>query len=131
VEDVLALKQAGFDYFFNSSKWWDFREPWALEQQERFRGIAPSISFPETHDTTRLMADSGGDEQVQRQRYAFAAAFSAGVMMPIGYEFGFRTQVGTSWKRGRCRPRASHRLRRVPARAGRLARRPRALPRAA
>jgi starch synthase (maltosyl-transferring) len=27
---------------------------------------------------------------VQRQRYAFAASFSAGLMMPIGYEFGFR-----------------------------------------
>jgi starch synthase (maltosyl-transferring) len=30
---------------------------------------------------------------VQRQQYAFAAAFSAGVMMPVGYEFGFRRQV--------------------------------------
>ena len=93
VEDVLALREAGFDYFFNSSKWWDFREPWALEQHERFGRIAPSVSFPETHDTTRLAADTEGSEAVQRQRYAFAAAFSAGVMIPIGYEFGFRTQV--------------------------------------
>jgi starch synthase (maltosyl-transferring) len=93
VADVLALRQAGFDYIFNSSKWWDFREPWALEQQETFRGIAPSISFPETHDTTRLAADSGGDERVSRQRYAFAAAFSAGLMLPIGFEYGFRRQV--------------------------------------
>jgi starch synthase (maltosyl-transferring) len=91
--DVRALKQAGFDYFFNSSKWWDFRESWALEQHEEFRHIAPSIAFPETHDTARLAAETGGSEPVQRQRYAFAAAFSAGVMMPIGYEFGFRTQV--------------------------------------
>ncbi|HEX6038264.1 MAG TPA: hypothetical protein VFZ20_09505, partial [Longimicrobium sp.] len=47
----------------------------------------------------------GGNEAVQRQRYAFAAAFSAGVMMPIGYEFGFRRQVNvvstmpTDWER--------------------------------
>lgn len=92
-EQVLALREAGFDYIFNSSKWWDFRAPWALEQQVRFRGIAPSIAFPESHDTTRLAADSGGREAVQRQRYAFAAAFSAGVMMTLGYEYGFRRPV--------------------------------------
>jgi starch synthase (maltosyl-transferring) len=92
-EDIRALKHAGFNYFFNSSKWWDFREKWALEQHEEFRHIAPSISFPETHDTPRLAAESGGSERVQRQRYAFAAAFSAGVMMPIGYEYGFQKQV--------------------------------------
>jgi starch synthase (maltosyl-transferring) len=93
VEEVLALREAGFDYFFNSSKWWNFRDEWALEQHERYGAVAPSISFPETHDTPRLAGESGGDEAVQRQRYAFAAAFSAGVMMPIGYEFGFRRQV--------------------------------------
>jgi starch synthase (maltosyl-transferring) len=92
-EDVRALKAAGFDYFFNSSKWWDFREPWALRQHEEFRHIAPSIAFPETHDTDRLADETGGSEPVQRQRYAFAAAFSAGVMMPVGYEFGFRKRV--------------------------------------
>jgi starch synthase (maltosyl-transferring) len=93
VEDVVALRDAGFDYIFNSSKWWNFSDPWALEQHEKFRGIAPSISFPESHDTERLAAETGGDEAVQRQRYAFAAAFSAGVMMTTGYEFGFRKRV--------------------------------------
>jgi starch synthase (maltosyl-transferring) len=92
-EDVLALRQAGFDYIFNSSKWWNFSDPWALDQHEKFREIAPSISFPETHDTTRLSGDTAGDEAAQRQRYAFAAAFSAGVMMPVGYEYGFQKQV--------------------------------------
>ncbi len=93
VEQVLQLREAGFDYFFNSSKWWDFQEKWALDQHAAFGRIAPSIAFPETHDTARLAEESGGSEAVQRQRYAFAAAFSAGVMMPIGYEFGFRKQV--------------------------------------
>lgn len=93
LEDVLALREAGFDYIFNSTKWWNFSDAWALEQHERFRAVAPSVAFPETHDTTRLAADTGGNEAVQRQRYAFAAAVSAGVMLPIGYEFGFRKQV--------------------------------------
>jgi len=106
-EDVAALADAGFDFFFNSSKWWDFREPWALKQHEEFRTIAPSVAFPESHDTSRLAGDTDGDEAVQRQRYAFAAAFSAGIMMPIGYEFGFRKQVNvvetkpTDWERRR------------------------------
>jgi len=92
-EEALALHDAGLHYFFNSSKWWDFVQPWCLEQHEKFGRIAPSISFPESHDTTRLAADTGGNEAVQRQRYAFAASFSAGLMMPIGYEFGFRKKL--------------------------------------
>jgi starch synthase (maltosyl-transferring) len=90
VEEVAALASAGFDYFYNSSKWWDFEAPWALAQHEQFRRIAPSIAFPESHDTARLAAESGGSEAVQRQRYAFAAAFSAGVQITVGYELGFR-----------------------------------------
>ena len=92
-EEALALHDAGLHYFFNSSKWWNFVQPWCLEQHERFGKIAPSVSFPESHDTTRLAADTGGNEAVQRQRYAFAASFSAGLMMPIGYEFGFRKKL--------------------------------------
>ncbi len=92
-EEALALHGAGLHYFFNSSKWWDFEQPWCLEQHEKFGKIAPSISFPESHDTTRLAADTDGNEAVQRQRYAFAAAFSAGLMMPIGYEFGFKKKL--------------------------------------
>ena len=92
-EEAIALYDAGLHYFFNSSKWWDFQEPWALEQHKKFGKIAPSVSFPESHDTTRLAADTNGGEAVQRQRYAFAASFSAGLMMPIGYEFGFKKKL--------------------------------------
>ncbi len=90
VEETAALASAGFDYFYNSSKWWDFVAPWALAQHEEFRRVAPSIAFPESHDTPRLAAESGGSEAVQRQRYAVAAAFSAGLQITVGYEFGFR-----------------------------------------
>lgn len=92
-DEALALRDAGLHYFFNSFKWWDFEQPWALEQHDKFGKVAPSVSFPESHDTPRLAADTGGSEAVQRQRYAFAAVFSAGLMMPIGYEFGFRKKL--------------------------------------
>ena len=39
--------------------------------------MAPSISFPESHDTPRLAAETGVSEAAQRQRYALAALFSA------------------------------------------------------
>lgn len=92
-EEALALQGAGFDYFFNSSKWWDFREPWLLKQYETFRHIAPSISFPESHDTDRLAEETDGNEDVSKFRYLFSAIFSAGIMMPIGFEFGFRKRL--------------------------------------
>lgn len=92
LEQTRALRASGLHFFFNSSKWWDFEAPWCLEQHREFQDI-PSISFPESHDTERLSAETDGNEAVQRLRYAFAAVFSAGVMMPIGYEYGFKKKL--------------------------------------
>jgi starch synthase (maltosyl-transferring) len=93
---VLALAEAGFDYLYNSVKWWDFESPWLLEQYEAFRHIAPSIGFSESHDTKRLAAEllaagipEAAIEPHYRQAYAFAASYSTGVMMPMGFEFGW------------------------------------------
>ena len=95
-EAVLALADAGFDYLYNSVKWWDFESPWLLEQYEAFRHIAPSIGFPESHDTKRLVTDllaagvpETAIERHYRQTFAFAAAYSTGVMMPMGFEYGW------------------------------------------
>ncbi len=98
IAQVTALREAGFDYLFNSSKWWDFHSDWLLDQYNRFRDIAPSVAFPESHDTERLAAELGLEdpEQVERHyrlRYLFAACFSTGVMMPMGFEYGFRRRL--------------------------------------
>ncbi len=90
LEQIEQLHSAGFDYFFNSAKWWDFHADWLLEQYEQFRHIAPSIAFPESHDTERLAAASNGEESRSRAWYLFSAFFSTGVMMPVGYEYGFQ-----------------------------------------
>ncbi len=84
---------AGFDYIFNSSKWWDFNNPWLMEQYVLTREIAPSVSFPESHDTVRLCEELGGNIEGLKQRYLFSALFSCGVMMPMGFEFGFRKKL--------------------------------------
>lgn len=92
-EDTVKLGQAGFDFIFNSSKWWDFAAPWCLQQYRQTSAIVPSISFAESHDTERLADELDGDREALKMRYAFSALFSTGVMMPIGFEYGFRGRL--------------------------------------
>jgi len=93
IEDVVRLGKAGFDYTFNSSKYWDFEEPWCLSQYRENSCWTPSVSFAESHDTLRLAEELHGDEQEIKQRYLFSALFSTGVMMPMGFEFGFQKRL--------------------------------------
>lgn len=91
VEQVRELCGAGFDFLFNSAQWWDFKADWLLDQYEEFRWIAPSIAFPESHDTDRLAAEVGSQDAVRlaaqlKMHYLFAASFSTGVLMPVGFE---------------------------------------------
>ena len=92
-EQTSATASAGFDAIFNSSKWWDFEGGWLLDQYDLTRRAAPSISFPESHDTERLFSESGGNPHAMQQRYLFAALFASGVMIPIGFEYGFRSRL--------------------------------------
>lgn len=92
-EQTKDTARAGFDYIFNSSKWWDFGSPWLLAQYHLTRDTVPSISFAESHDTPRLFEEAHGNVNAMKQRYLFSALFSAGVMMPMGFEFGFRKQM--------------------------------------
>ncbi|MDY0881626.1 maltotransferase domain-containing protein [Dongia soli] len=103
-EQVAALAGAGFNYIFNSAKWWDFAAPWLLDQYDQFRLIAPSIAFPESHDTERLAstvdaANPAAISAVLKFHLVFAATFSAGYMMPIGYEYGFRQKLDVVYTR--------------------------------
>jgi starch synthase (maltosyl-transferring) len=82
--------RAGFDYVFNSSKYWNLQDPWLLVQYNLLRETTRSISFPESHDTVRLCEEFNGSVEALKQHYLFSALFSAGVMIPIGFEYGFR-----------------------------------------
>jgi starch synthase (maltosyl-transferring) len=90
IEQTRNTASAGFDFIFNSSKWWDFNGHWLLEQYNLTRELAPSIGFPESHDTLRLCDELKGNVNGLKQRYLFASLFSAGVMIPIGFEYGAR-----------------------------------------
>ena len=91
--EMLQLARAGFDFLFNSSKWWDFAEPWCLDQYRQLAPLVPTVSFAESHDTERLAVDLQGDQAAVKLRYAFSALFSSGVMMPIGFEYGFQRRL--------------------------------------
>jgi starch synthase (maltosyl-transferring) len=83
----------GFDHVFNSSKWWDFRGTWLLEQYNLTREIVPSIGFPESHDTERLYTEMNGNEAAIKQQILFTALFASGFMLPMGCEFGFTKRM--------------------------------------
>lgn len=91
--EVVEMADVGFDYVFNSVRWWDYQAPWFLESHTRTLGAAPSIGFPESHDTERAAAELAGHEGALKQKYLFAALVGTGVMMPIGFEYGFKKRL--------------------------------------
>ncbi len=93
VEKTVELAETGFDYIFNSSKWWNYQDDWLLEQYAKTREKAPSISFPESHDTPRLAFESGNNIDLIKQRTVFTAFFSSGWMIPAGFEYGFKNKM--------------------------------------
>ena len=90
LEETLTTARAGFQYIFNSLKWWDYSEEWALEQNEKLQGRISSVGFPESHDTERLAQELGGSREAAKQRMYFTAFTSTGWMIPLGFEWGFR-----------------------------------------
>lgn len=93
LEEIDQLFKTGFDYLYNSSKYWNFDQPWCIEQHEHNKRVAPSVSFPESHDTVRLASEDPGTINVQKSRYLFSAVFSAGVLIPMGYEYGAKIKT--------------------------------------
>ena len=97
-DQVTQLGGCGFDLIFESSRWWDFHAPWFLDQQEALRRIAPTVAFPEDHNTPRLAESFDVDapeeiERLYRSRYLFAAAVASGVLTVMGFEHGFRRRL--------------------------------------
>jgi starch synthase (maltosyl-transferring) len=89
-QETKRTAKAGFDYIFNSSKWWDYQSRWLMNQYSLTRDIAPSVSFPESHDTARLCEELNGNLNGLKQRCLFTALFAGGFMIPMGFEYGFR-----------------------------------------
>lgn len=90
LDETIGLAQAGHDFVFNSAKWWDYRGGWFVDHCNALAGKGRSIAFPESHDTERLATEWNGDVDRVKQHYLFTALISSGVLIPIGFEYGFR-----------------------------------------
>ncbi|HEY3755739.1 MAG TPA: alpha-1,4-glucan--maltose-1-phosphate maltosyltransferase [Opitutaceae bacterium] len=84
-EEVWSLKPARFDYLASSIGWWNGRDAWHLQQQERYRRIGASLGFP--------VLDAGLGPEARVRRYAFAALLSSAVLMPAGLETGVEDRI--------------------------------------
>ncbi len=92
---IKSLVQTGFDYIYNSSKWWDYSEPWCIEQYELTREFVPSISFPDNHDTTRYPIKDIITESEHIRKLYFAGVFSGSMLITSGFEFGYSKDLNT------------------------------------
>ncbi|MEW6711330.1 MAG: alpha-amylase family glycosyl hydrolase [Candidatus Riflebacteria bacterium] len=88
-KQVQELAGLGFDYLFNSIKYWDYNEPWGMEQYFKTSPLTPSIGFPESHDTPRLITELNGNLAAVKRQILFSSLFSSGYMITSGFEFGF------------------------------------------
>ena len=98
LDRAAEVAQLGFDYIMSNFAYSDFKHLRALEEYETLHSLAPSIAFPESHDTDRYAArfDAADTDRIARElvsRYMLSAFFSTGVMMPIGYEWGYRHKL--------------------------------------
>ena len=88
-DQVRPLAGCGFDLIFDSSCWWDFHAHWFLDQNDELRRIAPTVAFPEDHNTPRLAERfdvEGPDEtaRLYRARYLSRAGPRLGRADPDG-----------------------------------------------
>lgn len=90
---VIEVAEAGFDFISNSFKWWNLKDNWFIEQNRQYSRRAPSITFPENHDTLRYAHETNGNQRMAVMKYALGAYICSSISITIGFEFGFRRQI--------------------------------------
>jgi glycosidase len=89
----LEIAKSGFDCIFSSAKWWNFSDAWFIEQTREFSKYVRSVAFPESHDTPRINFEYEEDLAKIKQRFIFTAFINEGLMIPVGFEFGFVNKI--------------------------------------
>ena len=92
-EQVVDIAEAGFDFISNSFKWWDLKDEWFLDQNQEYSRYAPSMSFPENHDTIRCADEFDGNQHQALLRYELGAYICSSISTTIGFEYGFQRQI--------------------------------------
>jgi len=86
----------GFDLVACCSHTWDFRAGGFVETVDRLMHTAPLITMPEAPFDRRLgrgYVDTGRMRRAAHRALAFATAYGAGWLMPMGFEFGARRDM--------------------------------------
>lgn len=93
LESIDKLADAGFEYIFSSAKWWNGYDSWFIEQIDRFhkKGLK-LISFPDNHDTDRLMFEVKENVNLYKARIIFIAICSSSFEISYGFEYGFKNR---------------------------------------
>lgn len=87
--EVERLAEAGFDFSFASTAWWDRRAHWLVEEYEARRLLVPAIGLAEEPGGRRLADSATGPlDAAARQQLRSAALLGCGYMMTMGFEFG-------------------------------------------
>ncbi len=87
----LGLAGLGFAACCNSLAWWDLRGEWLAEESRRLRGVAPALATVEPPFGPRLAAaepDARLVEHHVRRQLSLAAGLGAGMVLPMGCEYG-------------------------------------------
>lgn len=103
---IEALADCGFDATFSSGAWWDYRSRWLAEDHERLGRIAPPIAFPDSPDEALLARVAGNVDAAARKRVylralGLAAATGNGILVPMGFEYGWGGGRGAHWEQVR------------------------------
>jgi starch synthase (maltosyl-transferring) len=92
-EAVPGLAGLGFAGSFNSLAWWDLRGGWLAEEAQRLAPLGPTLATVEAPFGPRLAAreaDPGLARLAALRHLRLAAGAGAGLLVPMGFEFGAR-----------------------------------------
>jgi hypothetical protein len=92
-QQVVDIAETGFDFISNSFKWWNLQDQWFLEQNRKYSRYAPSITFPENHDTCRCAHEYKGNQDQAVLYYELGAYICSSISTTIGFEYGFQRQI--------------------------------------
>ncbi|KNH10117.1 Alpha-amylase [Candidatus Burkholderia brachyanthoides] len=96
--DIYSLTDAAFDAVFASTRWWDFKSAWLIDEHAALARIAPPIAFPEDPFGTRLISylsdtsDTSLVERAYRRVLDTATALGTGLLVPMGFEYGIAAE---------------------------------------
>ena len=85
------LAQCGFDLAGCCSRGWDYRADGFADAADRLARIAPLMTMPEAPFYPRLSrayTDAGRARRASHRALAFSAAYGAGWLIPMGFEYG-------------------------------------------